>query len=244
MAPPDPARRIRAASDFPRWLAAWAGILAHPDRQGFRERSIAWLCLAMLLSLAAHLALLTTLGAVPRRYEGAMRLTLNARLAPPPRTAYPEHPFPDSGPTPALPARAEPPAPGDAAASAQKTAEPSADAGAPLVLPEQYFRSRDLDVPAAPAGKIPLVFPQGAFHQRLHGTVRVRVFIGADGSVESLELVSVTPPGYHFEQAALEAMRLMRYRPAIKDGQPVRSQKVIEVSFDPEGNAPAPGRPQ
>jgi TonB family protein len=64
--------------------------------------------------------------------------------------------------------------------------------------------------------------------------VRLRVFVGANGAVESVELVSVDPPGVHFEQAALEAIRLMRYTPALKDGQAVRSQKVIEVTFDPE----------
>lgn len=230
---PDPARRIRAARD---WLLAWAAVLAHPERHGYRERSIAWLVLALLLSFSVHLVLLSTLATVPRHYGQRLHLSLSARLAPAALEDAPtrivEHPFPEFRATPA-PAGTAGAAPTEKAPE-PAAAEPATETRQALTLPEQYFRTRDLDSPAQPIGRAPLFYPEGAFHHRLRGVVRLRVFIGADGLVESLEVLSSAPQNVHFEEAAQNAMRMLRYTPGLKDGQPVRSQKVIEVTFDPD----------
>ncbi len=240
---PDPVRRIRAAAGF---FRTWCAILADPDRHGYRERSIAWLALALLVSAAAHLALLSTLALLPRQYGADLRLPLRASLRAAPAESIPvsmpaEPALPDLPPPPAAAAESREPAVASPA-SPSAPESPRADGGPPITLPERYFVSRDLDTPAQALGRAPLIYPQGAYHHRVRGTVRLRVFIGADGSVEQLEVVSVDPPGQHFEAAALEAMRLMRYSPAIKDGQKVRSRKVIEVSFDPEDPGQVAGK--
>jgi outer membrane biosynthesis protein TonB len=36
-----------------------------------------------------------------------------------------------------------------------------------------------------------------------------------------------------FEDAALEAVRALKFLPAIKNGLPVKNRKTIEVNFDP-----------
>jgi TonB family protein len=67
----------------------------------------------------------------------------------------------------------------------------------------------------------------------LHGTVKARVFISEEGAVESVYILEVKPVSGIFEEAALEALRQVVYAPARIAGQPVKAQKVIEVTFNP-----------
>ena len=110
----------------------------------------------------------------------------------------------------------------------------------------RYLTSAELDERAAALELAPLVYPESALANRIAGTVRVRVFISRAGSVDRAEVVAASPAG-HFEQAALEAVRRSSFSAGRKDGEAVPSQKLIEVSFDPYGDAPqgepAPKRP-
>jgi hypothetical protein len=45
-------------------------------------------------------------------------------------------------------------------------------------------------------------------------------------------VLEATPPGV-FEEAALTATQALQFRPARKYGRNVKSQKTIEVTFDP-----------
>ena len=58
------------------------------------------------------------------------------------------------------------------------------------------------------------------------------MFISEHGAVDGAEVVLAKPAG-EFEEAALDAIRRMTYEPAVKNGRPVKSQKLIEVTFDP-----------
>lgn len=219
------------------WLGRWGAVVVHPERHALRERTIGHLVLALMLSASAHLALLSTLDRLPRRYEGALRLTLQARLVPAELPAQlvpgPEIFAPPSwAPGPPLPQEEEPPR----AAARPLEAPPQAEPGSPVVLPERYFLSREVDTPAVAVERPPLIYPEGPLIWRMRGTVRARVYIGADGSVESVALESARPEGFYFEDEALRALRKVRYSPAIKDGQAVRSQVIVEVTFDPYEN--------
>jgi hypothetical protein len=46
-------------------------------------------------------------------------------------------------------------------------------------------------------------------------------------------VVSAEPEG-EFEEAALAAARRLVYDPALRNGRPVKSEKFIEVTFDPQ----------
>ncbi len=234
---PDPGRRIRAALQSLRRAGA---VLANPDAHGYRERSNAWLLLALLLSAAAHVSLMSSIATMPRQYGDAFRVPLRARLAAAPPASPAQAAASTAAPEPVQGARpdAAPPSPATAATAARPPAV-AEDPGTPVQLPQRYFPRGDLDQPAQALGRAPLVYPQGALHLRVKGTVRLRVFVSEEGVVDRVELVSVDPPGQHFEEAALDAVRLMRYSPARKDGQAVRSQKLVEVEFDPDERAPA-----
>jgi len=109
----------------------------------------------------------------------------------------------------------------------------AAQAGSSVPLAPRYYRNNEVDVQAVPVSREPLVFPELAFLSKLSGTVRARVYISEDGTVESVQVVAVWPRKGIFEEAALEALRQVRYKPAEIAGQAVKSQKLIEVKFNP-----------
>lgn len=112
----------------------------------------------------------------------------------------------------------------------------------PAAANRYYYRRSELDEPAVALSQAPLLIPEYAYHSRLAGRVRARVFIGADGTVESVAVLEVEPVRGLFERPAVEALRGVRYRPARIGGRPVRSQKVVDVVFDPRADDPAAGR--
>ncbi|MBM3344033.1 MAG: hypothetical protein FJY56_18260 [Betaproteobacteria bacterium] len=62
--------------------------------------------------------------------------------------------------------------------------------------------------------------------------LKSHLFIGETGELDRFELVGASPKGL-FEQAAQEAVGQLLFHPAVKNGQPVKSQKTIDVVFDP-----------
>lgn len=185
---------------------------------------------AFAASAAVHLAfvaLLAPAGGFPGTLVSG-RASLQVRLDTQPESAVQE------------------PAPVELAARGSSTPRPRApDAStgaAPargITAPPRYFKSSELDERAAPIHQPPLVFPEHLWINRLRGRVLARVFISDDGAVDSVTILESTMAD--FEQPAVDAVRGMRFRAGVKDGRPVRSQKTIEIEFDPYG--PRPGDP-
>lgn len=125
-------------------------------------------------------------------------------------------------PAPAAPPRDEPPS----AAAAPKTP-------LELALPlDQYFTFREVDIRAEPLNQVDLVYPERAYQWRIRGTVVLRIFINEHGAIDDVSILESKPPGV-FEEAALTATLALRFRPAQKYGRNVKSQKTVEVIFDP-----------
>ena len=72
------------------------------------------------------------------------------------------------------------------------------------------------------------VYPPLAVQTRQEGEVKLHAIIATDGSIESLEVVSGGPL---FIQAARDAVRQWRYKPALLTGQPVEVDTFITVIF-------------
>ena len=175
------------------------------------------LALAVAVSAGAHFAVLAHVPLTPGRGEVSLLAgqPLTARIA-----ASTPQDSPQGGelPLPRVPEPAVVPA------VAQATGLPSV---------EFYFRASDLDERAAPLNEVNLVYPERAFASNQSGIVTLRLKIDHKGMLRDASVVDAQPPGI-FEDAALEAVQELRFRPAVRNGVPVGSVKTIEVPFYPD----------
>ena len=95
-----------------------------------------------------------------------------------------------------------------------------------------YLGIRDVDVRADPLNEVLLHYPSGAYIRRISGVVRFKLFISVEGELDRAEQLAAEPPGI-FEQSAWNAVKQLKFRPALKYGMPVKSEKTIDVVFDP-----------
>lgn len=74
-------------------------------------------------------------------------------------------------------------------------------------------------------------YPPQALRMGAGGTVRVKVIVAADGSVERQELTTSSGNRY-LDRAALEAVRRWRFQPATRGGQPVAAEVTVPIDFN------------
>jgi TonB family protein len=72
------------------------------------------------------------------------------------------------------------------------------------------------------------VYPEVARRYHVHGTVIVKIVVGANGRVTKADVLSGAPA---LHQAALDAVRQWTYKPALLDGQPVAFGLRVAVAF-------------
>lgn len=73
--------------------------------------------------------------------------------------------------------------------------------------------------------------PTEALVARRGGVVILRVLIREDGGVGEVCVVAVEPPGYGFEEAAVQAIHRWRFDPAIVDGMAVPAYSIYYMSW-------------
>ena len=71
-------------------------------------------------------------------------------------------------------------------------------------------------------------YPDEAKSQHVEGVVKIRQRIGSNGNVIDAKVIS--GPAL-LNESALDAARYWRYLPALLNGQPVETQKDIEIEF-------------
>ena len=89
----------------------------------------------------------------------------------------------------------------------------------------------EIDQPIA-VSRPPPRYPQEALRRNIGGVVHVQVVVGPDGNVERMELAS-SSGDRHLDRAAMEAVRRWRFRPAVRNGQPVAATVVVPLEFNP-----------
>lgn len=188
------------------------------------------LAYALAISAGAHFAVLA--GAPLAPGLGAVSLfaarPLTARLAAAPAqdavlAEEPHRRAPETAPAPSATPAATP-APVTAQAPAKAAGLPSA---------EIFFRGGEVDERAVPLNEVNLVYPGRALAESQRGVVTLRLKIDHQGVLRDAAVVDAQPPGI-FEEAALVAVRELRFRPALRNGVPVGSVKTIEVPFHPD----------
>jgi protein TonB len=104
-----------------------------------------------------------------------------------------------------------------------------------------YFSQNDVEIRAEPINEVYLYYPLLAYQKRLSGVVQFKLYIDSSGKIDRIEMLDASPRGL-FEEAAWNAVRKLQFRPATKNGKPVKSQKTIDVVFDPNDDFLAPAR--
>jgi TonB family protein len=76
----------------------------------------------------------------------------------------------------------------------------------------------------------PPTFPTGALQRRLSGWVDLQFVVKSDGLVSDVIITGAEPVGI-FEQAAVDAVRKWRYKPAQRDGHAVDQRARLRMKF-------------
>lgn len=148
---------------------------------------------------------------------------------PPPHAA--ELPVSPSISTGGQPVPAEPPS----AIAAREAPGPVLNV--PLLADARYYLARELDVQPSALSRPEPVYPTRAEEQDVAGRVLVRLHLEADGSISRTEVVSVIPGGVYgdmFRKATLDSLKAIRFKPALRNGLPVRAVVEIPVVFEPD----------
>lgn len=201
---------------------------------------------ALLLSVGLHAGLIANVKPVSARYAGGASLPLQARLvgvtydAPGARSLVA---LPEQGAAPAghgagggaakalidgtllksyLIARE--PRPGNLPDGRQASVEID------VSLLNDYYKARELDRRAEPLEEIPLNNPMAGPGPGKSVKVILLLLINEDGGVDSVATLEAPPAG-GFGDMARAAFITTRFSPALKDGRPVKSQKIVEVLY-------------
>lgn len=106
---------------------------------------------------------------------------------------------------------------------------------------QYYFANSEVEVTARPLAEIEPVLPDGSELQAAY--LVMRVLINELGTVDRVHLLISEPEGL-FDEPVMAAFAAARFEPALREGFPVKSQKVVELKIDPELRAvPAIGAP-
>jgi TonB family protein len=92
------------------------------------------------------------------------------------------------------------------------------------------FPARDVTTRALIKGKPEPIYTERARRNGVTGMVRLRLVLGADGTVQHIYPTRRLPAG--LTEAAIEAARKIKFIPAMKDGRPVSQFVTIEYNFN------------
>lgn len=206
---------------------------------GYHDTSYLRLFQWVGLSLFFHVALVTVVGGAAPLHPHRP-LVVDIQQIPPlvtePLTHPPEVPetAPDVAVENPLP---QTPNPVQEIERAPVTAKQAVDLPVPL---DRYLSIDEVDIRAEPANDAPLSYPVAAYVRRIPGVVRLTLFISETGKLDRVDLIDASPKGV-FEKDAIDTVSKLHFHPATRYGRPVKSQKTIEVVFDPSPNPAMPG---
>ena len=115
-------------------------------------------------------------------------------------------------------------------AGLETIAEPTVPVASPTIAPGTLVDAAEVDTaPVSLSRKLP-VYSMQARQLRLQGTVVMRVLVNEQGTVDDVVLVDGVN-GADLNNAAMRAAKSWTYRPATKDGVPVKVWKTEQIVF-------------
>jgi protein TonB len=85
------------------------------------------------------------------------------------------------------------------------------------------------DTEPVPSGEVRIAYPADARERGVEGSVRLRVTVDASGIVQ--DVVVLSGPGFGLDEAARDALKRFKFKPATRAGQAVGSTFVYTYSF-------------
>ncbi len=206
-------------------------------------------------SVAAALALHVLAGLLPvPKISGAALpilpvssgrpLVVRKYLPPPPAAARPQVRPPTPGPVPAV----KLPIPDPTPEAPEPVREPAPELAPEALPPDIEVVLGTPELPPAtgpliagaegvsfpeliPESRIEPEYPEKARRARLEGNVILQAVILKDGTAGEIAVLRCNRPGVGFEESAIEAVRLWRYRPARQNGRAVDVYFTVKVDF-------------
>lgn len=200
------------------------------------------LALALALSTLAHGFLISKPGWPPSaRHSGPDRqkpevLLLHLTPRPPERSTV--RPRESEVSTPPPESHRKEPGPDAEESPASRSATPGQAPG--LVFGPWYYPAKWLHRRPSPLKPIQPEYPVG--FSEASGRVLLLLFINEEGTVDRHQLLSPTQEDA-FAASAIRAFSAARYAPGMITGHVVRSQLLVDVTFEP-GQTPSVGLPE
>lgn len=98
----------------------------------------------------------------------------------------------------------------------------------PYVAPK-YAPPGGADTEPQILGEVKIPYPEEAKKNEIEGSVRLKVTLDAEGAVQTVAVIS--GPGYGLNEAARDALRRFRFKPATKGGENVGYTFVYTYTF-------------
>jgi protein TonB len=93
----------------------------------------------------------------------------------------------------------------------------------------KYAPPGSADVEPVPIGEVKVAYPEQAKSNEIEGSVRLKVTTDDTGGVS--DVVIISGPGYGLNEAARDAMKRFKFRPAMKGGQNVAYTFIYTYTF-------------
>lgn len=97
-----------------------------------------------------------------------------------------------------------------------------------VIVPENVIELSPADAEESLLNRVEPEYPEAARQQNVQGEVVLEVRIGTDGTVEGVEVLSGPR---QLVQASADAVKQWRFKPRMRDGQSVRMQTRVALSF-------------
>jgi TonB family protein len=111
-------------------------------------------------------------------------------------------------------------------AAAQQTPDPQSP---PAANPDQPLHVGGPVVRPTVISSVDPEFSEEARRKKISGTVKVYLYVEKDGTPSHVRIVQGV--GHGLDEKAVEAVKQYRFNPATKDGEPVRVDLYIDISF-------------
>ncbi len=116
-------------------------------------------------------------------------------------------------------------------AQPQSEAPPTGEPAVEKSKPGDLVPLAKVEIPPTLLKRVDPKYPLQAFNMGISGAVTVNALISETGDVLRTEILKGIKGGYGFEKSAETAVRQWKFRPAEKDGVPVRVWKAIDINF-------------